>query len=241
MVAGKQPGQGVVDCHAKPRPSLLPPGKAKCFVTASPLVALMPGRGHDFGIFLNVSTGHLEQSPARCHSLGHQLLYLSARVSATPPCKTLSRLLHTFPHRHQLLFCREPGAPPPRASASAQRHLLTSGNKLQGLAVYHFPSAPFILSEEEIKGQDGDLFAAFSILWARMFPGYGSDVVMWEASGLSSAGRGRAMAEGYPSLSCVTDEAGRVYLCLSCHSLCHRTLKLGLGERRRAARWPGRH
>lgn len=36
--------------------------------------------------------------------------------------------------------------------------------------MYHFPSAPLILSEEEIKGKDGDLCAAFSIPLVRTFP-----------------------------------------------------------------------
>lgn len=38
------------------------------------------------------------------------------------------------------------------------------------------------------------MFAAYSILYVRIFPGNGSDIVMWEASGLSSTGAGRGQA-----------------------------------------------
>lgn len=37
--------------------------------------------------------------------------------------------------------------------------------------------------------------AAFSILYVGMLPGNGSDIVMWEASGLSSMGVGRGKVE----------------------------------------------
>lgn len=74
---------------------------------------------------------------------------------------------------------------------------------------------PFILCEEEIKGKDGDMFAAYSVLSVGMAPGNRSGMVMWEASGSRAqlGAGGRARSECHRSR--VTNEAGKVYLCLA--------------------------
>lgn len=59
------------------------------------------------------------------------------------------------------------------------------------------------------------MFAAYSILYAKMFPGNGRDMVTWEASGpRAHLGLGGArLSDTDPCAT--TAEAGQGYLCLS--------------------------
>lgn len=73
----------------------------------------------------------------------------------------------------------------------------TSGMKLSSLCP--FPPGPYIFKEggktNKQTGKDLEMSAAFSTLYVGMLPGKGSDIVMWEASGLSSMGVGRGKVE----------------------------------------------
>lgn len=77
------------------------------------------------------------------------------------------------------------------------------------------------------------MFAAYFILYTRMFLRNGGDNVMWEPSGLSAqlGLGGKGLRAIY--FRATTHEAGRVYLCLNCHLASPLNFKAG-GRRRRA-------
>lgn len=81
------------------------------------------------------------------------------------------------------------------------------------------------------------MFAAYSTLYVRVFPGNGSDTVMWEASGLrAQLGLGGERPSAVNPCA-TTHEAGKVYLCLSCHTASPQDFEAGGGGGRRQDAW----